>query len=522
MARVPVISPEGQTGTVEEAELPQALAAGFKSGEQPSIAGQAIKQGLTAGLAAKGGAAIDATAASINQWARQNLPALAPSDPTVTETRTGGAGVDLSWTDRYENAKRVNQAMEDAARAQDPLKYGVIQAVAGMAPATKVLQGAKGATLALRSGLFSAAEGAGESRGQTIGDVVGDASVRGALGALVALPLAALDKVPALKDWLRKRAGIEAFKQAAAGNAKSLAGQVGGPGRAQEIGQYMLDQGMLKGGALPEDIARAAAANRGAAGQAIGEAVRGSGATVNLPSLISRLETDVLADAKAGGSLYSGVVSKVGGHIDDLRALQASMGDEVPAGIVHNMKVKLGDVINWQSDKPLAEALQRTSGIESDAIKRGVTAAGQGAQLVSANKGFGLAADLQKVAEKGAEGQANRVLGLSEQGGGIGGAVIGTLAGGPLGGAATGLIGGAASHYWRLHGSGLSARALNVGANSLDAVSAKLAANPQMASYANFLRQTMASAGPAAAASAHFLLYDKDPAYRQAVTGEGP
>ncbi len=41
-----------------------------------------------------------------------------------------------------------------------------------------------------------------------------------------------------------------------------------------------------------------------------------------------------------------------------------------------------------------------------------------------------------------------------------------------------------------------------------------------MGQYADLLRRTTAAAGPAAAASMHFLLYDKGPTYREAVDQE--
>src|SRR5574337_95629 len=180
-------------------------------GEEAFAAGHALKQGLTAGLAAKGGAAIDATAASINQWAREHVPALVPEQPTVTEQRTGGPGGDLSWSERYEIGKRVNQAVDEVARAQGPIKYAITEGVAGMLPASRVLGAAKGASLLGRSAALGAVEGAGESRADTLGGLARDSVTRAALGALAALPIAALDKLPGLRDWLARRAGVEAF-----------------------------------------------------------------------------------------------------------------------------------------------------------------------------------------------------------------------------------------------------------------------------------------------------------------------
>src|SRR5574337_47839 len=177
----------------------------------PSLTAHAVKQGLTAGLAARGGAALDATAASINQWAREHAPSLVPEQPTVTEQRTGGPGGGLSWSERYEVGKRVNQAIDEAARAQGPTRYAITEGVAGMLPASRVLGAAKGANLLGRSAALGAVEGAGESRADTLGGLARDSVTRAALGALAALPIAALDKLPGLRDWLARRAGVEAF-----------------------------------------------------------------------------------------------------------------------------------------------------------------------------------------------------------------------------------------------------------------------------------------------------------------------
>lgn len=537
MARVPVISPEGQSGTVEDSDLAQALAAGFQTAEKPSATLHGLKQGLTAGLAPKIGAALDATAASINQWARQHAPALVPDEPTITETRTGGTGQPtlaglmgggggpLSWSDRYENSLRVSRAMDAAAEKDDPNQYKLMNVVGGLAPASKVLDGAKGVSLIGRSAALSAAEGAGDSNGATIGDVVGDAAIRGSLGAVAALPVAALDKVPALRDWLASKARIEAFKQAAAGNAKSLAGRLGGASRAEQVGQFILDEGMLSRGDMPKEILSSALAAKNSAGQSIGQAIGQSQATVNLPSLISRLETDVLSNARSGGSLYEGVANKVAGHIEDLKKIQAALGDDVPAAMLQELKVKLGNVIDWRADKPLAQALQRAYGIEAGTINKAVKGAGFGDQLAAANRRFGLAADLEKTAKKGAEGVANREMGLSEQIGASGGTATGaaigaTIAGAPgavVGAPIGGFIGGAAQNYWRKHGSGVAARAMSGGASSLDAIMDRLTSTPQMQSYADLFRRTAAAAGPAGAAALHFQLFDKDPTYRAAV-----
>jgi hypothetical protein len=483
--------------------------------EKPESVARGLKQGLTLGWGDEGSAAIAAT-----------LPFL---DPEAAKGK--------NWGERYEAAKALYRHLDRAARKENPLSFATGDIAGSMAPTAKIFGAAKGGALVARGALSGAVSGAGGSDesggpGASIGDVV----VGAVLGALGTLPIAALDKLPALKSWLADRARIEAFKQAAAGNAKSELGKLAtrsGQGRAQQVGQYLLDKGILSQSDKPADIAGAAGGLVRSAGKEIGDiagprAVQ-AGATVNLPSLIKRIETEVTPSFSKGGSLMSPATGKLQDFVGDLKTLQANLGDDVPAAVVHELRQTLDKAVRgYQGDKAVgsaltSNALDQARKVVNAELNRSIKGAGLGEAWKGANREFGLAKDLERVAKKGAEAVGNRELGMSEQlamtgAPGVVGAVLGAVTGGPagagIGGAAGAATGAIASNLWRKHGSGIAAR----GMSNLSELIPRLQASPQMTPYADFLRQAFATAGPAGAASAHFLLFDKDPTYRQGVT----
>jgi hypothetical protein len=472
-----------------------------------------LTKGGSSGFSNKAAAALEATAASANQWARKHAPALVPDKPTITEESTGGVG-DIPWSERFKTSLEGSRQRDVEAAGANPKTALAFDVAGSMAPTSKLIGSAKGLSLVGRSALAGGLRAAGETDARTIGELASDLGVSVALGALGALPVAVLDSIPALKSWLAKQAQIEAFKQAAAGNAKSVGGKLAreaGQGRAQQIGQYILDKGLLGKGDMPADILANATALRNTAGSQVGKTIGQSDATVHLPDLIDKLESGVLSDARSGGSLYSGVAGKVQGVVDDLKTIQANLGDDVPAALIHELKVKHAGAIDWASDKPLASALQKVVGTEAGSVFRAVKGAGAGEALKGANREFGLASDLVKTAKKGAESVMNRQIGVSELGSGGAGAVVGALAGGAPG-AAIGSMGSAlAANFWRKHGSGIAARAMS----SVDNIIPTLQASPQMTPYLDLFRRTAAAAGPAGLAALHFELWDKDQTYRQ-------
>jgi hypothetical protein len=484
-------APEEVDKALATVATPEPVTPDHVPGETESVA-RGAKQGITAGWGDEGSAAIAATAPFL--------------DPEAAKGETWGA--------RYEAAKKFYRGLDTTAKKENPVGFVAGNVVGSLLPTSKIIGAAKGGQLLARSAAAGALSGAGESNEGTLGGVLGDALGGGALGLLAALPIAALDKLPALKSWLAKQAQIEAFKQAAAGNAKSVGGKLAreaGQGRAQQVGQYILDKGLLGKGDMPADILANARLLKSQAGADVGKAIGQSGATVHLPDLIDSLETKVLANARSGGSLYSGVANKVAGVVDDLKTIQAKLGDDVPAALIHELKVKHAGAIDWASDKPLAEALQQVVGTEAGSVFKAVKGAGAGEALRSANQGFGLAADLEKTAKKGAESVMNRQIGVSELGTGGAGAVVGALAGGAPG-AAIGSMGSAlAANFWRKHGSGIAARAMSSAENIIPT----LQASPRMTPYLDLFRRTAAAAGPAGMAALHFELWDKDQTYRQ-------
>lgn len=194
----------------------------------------------------------------------------------------------MGFRDRFAFYRDAERERSRRGEEENPIRTGLGIGV-GSAPSVAIIPqakaaegaslGARAATSAFNTGAQSALVEGGVTGGlppEERAKRVGIAAVAGAgLGALAPVPshvptqtqIDAAAGVPAVpgsvRSWLKKKAEEEAFKSAAAGNAKSEMARVNreNPARANEVGRFLLDENLIGSNtAQPDDIFRAAQA----------------------------------------------------------------------------------------------------------------------------------------------------------------------------------------------------------------------------------------------------------------------
>lgn len=134
----------------------------------------------------------------------------------------------------------------------------------------RVIQAAKGG--ALLGAVANPGDTEGEVSGLQLGERLGGAATGAALGGAGQGVLEGASKAAKaftnLSETLKTKAAERAFKSAGA-MLKDYR-QVAGQGRIEELGQFMLDNGLVKPGMTVDDIAKAAKALQGEKGSAVG------------------------------------------------------------------------------------------------------------------------------------------------------------------------------------------------------------------------------------------------------------
>lgn len=348
---------------------------------------------------------------------------------------------------------------------------------AGVAPALT----RAGASVADAS-LFNAASAAG-----TGGDPV--AAATSPANLVAALPHgpeivregaggAARSLVPqSVKDWMARNAQTEAFKAAAAGRSNSVAGKMDElqPGRSSDVGQFLLDKGLLPSNRTqPAEILTGARAAKRAAGAEMGAAKTQADTNPqaflpwqdflanDVQPVLSRLRKFQNAAADALEAKFAEFNQGLGGR------------SFISPSEAHDLRQQM-DVFartnRGQADPARTvptEEMNRLRGSFDARMGAGMNAAGLGDEWSAANRDYGLAKDAIKAATAGTRDLMNRRVGFSEQVGGIIPGVVAGLAGGAphgpgmaltLGGLA-GAGGAVVQHGLRKFGSATAARGL--------------------------------------------------------------
>lgn len=244
-------------------------------------------------------------------------------------------------SERDENIRRLQKEAEEhpGIAAGAGLAGGLTSAVAGSALAPinaasrigRIAQAAKGG--AIIGAIANPGDKEGEVTGlqfnQRLGGALTGAAVGGAGGAAVEGVSKAANSFLNLSNTLQSKAAERAFKSSGA-MLKDYR-QAAGQGRVEELGKFMLDNGLVKPGMTVEDIAKAAKALQDQKGSAVGgilQKLDDSGAAApSADALASLVEKQAapLKDFATSKPTYK-ALSDVAGDIK-------SFGNEPPIGV---------------------------------------------------------------------------------------------------------------------------------------------------------------------------------------------
>ncbi len=421
--------------------------------------------------------------------------------------------------DDYLTARDANiQRLQDEKKANPKTALagdvtgGIVGAAATPLPELGIGGGLIGS--AAKGSIYGAGQGALSNPGDEPGKIDpiqlqdrGDNAARGAkFGALMGTGSALAGKgLNALSNSAEAAQGFANNKavKAAGGMLKDFR-SLGATGRTDSIGQFALDNGLVKAGDTVEDVAQKATAFNKAAGQKleniysqtseklgstlhpeVAEAIDQAGFNpVRDKALILNAAKEKLGDSVEATS----ALAKLQGYLDDLgskygdRTLDPKKANEI--------KGAFDEAINY-SRNPLTkqpgveQAFSAARNELNNKIAAHIEAIGNATDgetadaLRAANKEYGYSAQLKNMAkDKAARESANRAFGLTDtiaagSGAGVGG-LLGHAIGGPVGGAegaALGAaVGGGVNKLARTYGPGIQAAGANLAAKGLNAV----------------------------------------------------
>jgi hypothetical protein len=437
---------------------------------------------------------------------------------------------------RYEASRGAEAAYLDETAAANP-KTALAATLVGGAPTAGGI--ARAAPTVAGAGLLPRVV-SGASQGATVGAAYGlgsgDASdaLTGAVGGAVgggAAPVVAegVSRVTGpVRDYvagkLRGVAEDAARRSTGATQADISKLTRENPNRPREIGAALLDEDVRL--RSPKTLRGDAKALRGDIGQEIGALVKqadAAGPTFDLHGVVARAQQDILAPLRAD-PLQKATAERVAAYLDDLVTARPP-GQPITASEAHGIRRQLDAFLRGvrRAQDPdssfIKEALNDFRGLVDDELGAAMNKAGLGDAWSEANRRFSLAADVQKLAQKGADRrEGNRTFGFAEQVAGAGGLAGGLgMGGGP----------GAVLGYVASAGAAAGARRFGapVTARVTDALSKVLRTNPQaLGPHARQLLVMESQRGPEGLAAAHYVLSQTSPDYRmrwQAVSAEG-
>jgi hypothetical protein len=333
------------------------------------------------------------------------------------------------------------------------------------------------------SGLDHALETAGEGAMGATGEMGGQ--IAGKLIGKAGQALANSGKS------LKAVANKQAFR--AAGPMLKDVRAMGAAGKIDEIGQFALDNGIVKAGDNVESVAQKANEFRKMTGERLSniydkaieglpaaeaESARGFNPARDKSEILSTLKKE-LGDSPSKGQILKNAENYLDQLIEDYGS------KTLDPRKANNIKSALDKEINYSrnplSPDPVKE--QAYSFLRehiNDSVLAHIKDIGEASgnpelaqALIKENKNYGLARNLQKIAEDRASREtANRMLGLTDTISGVGGLGLGHAAGAAMGhgnvGAAIGAAGGAVGNKLaRTYGPGVMAGAANAASKTL-------------------------------------------------------
>lgn len=248
------------------------------------------------------------------------------------------------------------------------------------------------------------------------------------------------NRIAALGDDLGTLAEKNALRSA--GAQKSQMKSLVNRGRVKDVGRYIIDEDIVPPGASAEDVFETASKLKKGAGEEISSVFddiekAGSGGTFNRKELADGLRNSIYGDDAVAGSLDADkIVPQLEKYIADFEAKNGSAS----ARELLELKGKFDARINYAKksmDLPeLQQGYKNLRGAINDAINSRAenlsnkVRGNLGERLKNANRKYGLASEVESIAENRLAQEGNRFFSLTDSIAGAAGAGAGLVTGG--------------------------------------------------------------------------------------------
>jgi hypothetical protein len=423
-------------------------------------------------------------------------------------TRLGLASRD-SDVENYEQQLKAERERNREAAKQNPISFYGGQTVGSLG--TAVAGGGIPALVAQ-----GALTGYGMSEDDAPARQVGEALIGGALGGAVGA------FVPAVAQQVggALRKGGQALQSGAENLAQKAIGLTGRELQkaGDDVGRFALDQGLVKFGSSPANIATAAKSLKSEAGRDIGSVLAQSNQKISNQQLADALYAE--SQSLAQNEAQAGVANKLKALADDLMqspTLERSLKD------IEQVKRGYQSRTNYGGDRfsDDAQARKIAANIYKTSVEDAVVAGNPelAAQFQQAKQTFGSATPIAKGAERRAATIAqNPIFGLNDIASAGAGGLIGGIPGAITSAIARRTVGPRLSSSAAVTAD-VAGKALTKVGQSLERAGIR---NPDAVAnspYGQILLNSMAK-NPDSAAVTNFLLAQKDPEYRKIVSGK--
>lgn len=417
----------------------------------------------------------------------------------IKDIKLSDDGPTLDWDKIKEQYTKNRDSLRDldkrAGDAHPAISFGA-ELAGGLA--LPIGEASTWGKAAMKGAGIGAAAGLGNSEADDASGMAWDTGKGALVGGAVGAGAHALGNAGASLENLAEQ---KAFKSAGGmlKDYRKAAARASGSGDVNDIGRFILDNGLSKAGDTFEDVGSKAAALRNSAGQDLGKGYDAANEAISrmdsMPTQISQPGAEVgqslsqKIDAagfnpvrdKAAilqkatdelGSAYRGksAIKELSSYIDQLAERH---GDQtLSPKLTNEIKSSLDDTaIYWERNPETREpdtetAVKALRGYLKDKVSDHISAIGDAIgnpdaadNLAQLNKRYGMSAQIARMAkDKGLRESANGFFGLRDTLAGGLGEAAGHAASGNLGAAAGAAAGAVGSKISRLYGNAISAR----------------------------------------------------------------
>lgn len=458
-------------------------------------------QGATLGFADEGAAAISTLAEAGKNLLKGEIDPQALSDYYRKSRDTYRSGFDKAKED---NPKSYLAGEFAGGAASAPLTGEAIGLIPKVGPAVGTIR---------NLALMGAAQGIGNSEADlTQGDLGGmtkDAAIGGMIGGVAGGVFKGLGKLA--PESLRKTA--QDFGTKALGYSKRL---INTP-EARQAAQTMLDNGVIKPFASPEDMALNVGNLLEDSGKAIGKFLEKKGNGYSTQSAIEAIN-GLRPKGDSGQWLRGGEYDKINAALDNALATVQAHGDTIPFQEANRLKGFLQDLVNWNSTRSESQIGKGIASAVKNSIDNTLAEVSGGMDdpaflnFLQNKKNYQGAMNAQDaLSNRISSDLSNKKFGLTDT----------------IVAASNPNVGGAAAVAGKKAFERYGNQTVAVGANKaakasqwvVDQLPAIIKTSPQsLGKYATTFMNASRN-GSQAVATANFVLMNKDPEYRQMIRG---